>query len=247
MLPAAEAELSRVQVRRGRRGLELRVDGTLASALGDSHARPVWAALAAPLLLLPEARQRRLLILGLGGGSAAHWLRELAPGADIVGVERDADVVAAARGDFGMDRLRVKVVLGDALAFLRRERRRFDLIIEDVFVGPSRSIRKPPWLPEPGLELALRRLARGGLLACNTIHEGPSLSRALRRRGPVLEVAVAGYWNRVYVAGARGEAGELRRRLDRHPRFAATGRALRLRSLARLPRRRRLRRRPTRR
>lgn len=223
--------MTRVHVRRGSHGLELRVDGTLASALGSSHARPVWAALAAPLLLLPEARRRRLLILGLGGGAAAHWLRELAPGAEIVGVELDPDVAAAARRDFGMDRLGVDVVLGDALAFLRRERRRFDLVIEDVFVGPSRSIRKPPWLPEPGLELALRRLGAGGLLACNTIHEAPQLSRALRRRGPVVEIAVARYWNRVYVAGALADARRLRRRLDDHPSFAATRSALRLRTL----------------
>jgi spermidine synthase len=223
--------MTRVHVRRGSHGLELRVDGTLASALGSSRARPVWAALAVPILLLPEARRRRLLILGLGGGAAAHWLRELAPGAEIVGVERDPDVAAAAVRDFGMDQLRVEVVLGDALDFLRRERRRFDLIIEDLFVGPSRSIRKPPWLPEPGLELALRRLGPGGLLACNTIHEGPELSRALRRRGPVVEIAVAGHWNRVYVAGACADAGSLRRRLHGHPSFEGTRTALRLRTL----------------
>ncbi len=228
--------MNRVHVRRGRHGLELRVDGTLASALGTSDARQVWAALAAPLLLLPETRRRRLLILGLGGGAAAHWLRELAPRAEIIGVERDHEVADAARRYFGVDRLRVDVVVADALQFLRQERRRFDLIIEDVFVGPNRSIRKPPWLPEPGLELVWRRLAPGGLLACNTIHEGPTLSQALRRRGPVVEIAVTGYWNRVYVAGGGASARRLRRRLVDHPRYAATRSALRLRTCRRLRR-----------
>jgi spermidine synthase len=208
--------VSRVHVRRGRHGLELRVDGTLASALGGSDARPVWAALAAPVLLLPEARRRRLLLLGMGGGVAARFLRRLAPGAEIVGVERNPEVARAAREHFGVEHLGVEVVVDDALHYLSRERRCFDLVVEDVFVGPSRSIRKPEWLPEPGLDLALRRLRPGGLLVCNTIHEGPQVARVLlRRERPLVAIAVRGYWNRVYVSGARS-ARELRRAAGAH-------------------------------
>ena len=39
----------------------------------------VWDALAAPVLLLPPARRRSLLVLGLAGGSVARVLRALAP------------------------------------------------------------------------------------------------------------------------------------------------------------------------
>jgi spermidine synthase len=224
--------VSRVHVRRGRHGLELRVDGTLASALGTSDAGPVWAALAAPLLLLPPRRRRRLLVLGLGGGVAARWLRALAPGASIVGVERSADVALAAREHFGMEHLGVEVVVDDALHFLRRERRRFDFVVEDLFVGPNRNIRKPDWLPEPGLGLALRRLAPGGLLACNTIHEGPRFGRALRHHGrPLVSIAVRGYWNRIYVSGA-ASATALRAVIGADPRLRATLPRLRLRRLA---------------
>jgi spermidine synthase len=224
--------VSRVHVRRGRHGLELRIDGTLASALGTSSARPVWAALAAPVLLLPPRRRRRLLVLGLGGGVVAGWLRALAPEAGIVGVERSAEVARAARDHFGVERLGVEVVEDDALHFLRRERRRFDFIVEDVFVGPNRTIRKPDWLLESGLDLALRRLAPGGLLACNTIHEGPQLSRVLRRHGrPVVAIAVRGYWNRVYVSGAPS-ARALRAALAAHPKLRDTLPRLTLRRLA---------------
>jgi len=223
--------VSRVHVRRGRHGLELRVDGTLASALGESDARPVWAALAAPVLLLPEARRRRLLVLGLGGGVAARFLRSLAPRAQIVGVEKSAEVARAAREHFGLDQLGVELVVDDALDFLERETRLFDFVVEDVFVGASRAIRKPDWLPEPGLGLALRRLEPGGLLACNTIHEGARMARALRRHGrPLVAIAVRGYWNRVYVSGA-GSARALRAAVAAHPTLGRSLPRLALRRL----------------
>lgn len=204
----------RVEVRRTPGGLELRVDGTLASnhPTGRAGAGPVWDALALPALALPPDRRRSFLVLGLGGGSVAKVLRALAPAARIVGVEIDPEVVAAARGHLGLDALGVEVVLGDAISALRAERRRFDLIVEDAFVGNTRTIRKPPGFPEPLLTHALRRLAAGGLIVCNTIHEGPQVAAALRAHADaLLAIQVRGYWNRILVGGPELDAGALRR------------------------------------
>jgi len=54
-----------------------RIDGTFASWYepGRAVTGSVWDALAAPILLLPRARRSRVLILGLGGGSAARIVR----------------------------------------------------------------------------------------------------------------------------------------------------------------------------
>jgi spermidine synthase len=204
----------RVEIRRTASGLELRVDGTLASnhPEGKGGTGPVWDALALPVLALPPARRRSLLVIGLGGGSVVRVLRALAPRARIVGIEIDPGVVAAARAHLGLDRLGVEVILGDALAVLREERRRFDLVVEDAFVGPTRTIRKPDGFPEPLLTLARRRLAPGGLLACNTIHEGPRVAAALRAHAEaLLAIHVRGFWNRILVAGDRLDAAALRR------------------------------------
>jgi len=189
-----------------RGGLELRVDGTLASFQrpGDALTGPVWWALAAPVLLLPSRRPRRVLLLGLAAGSVARALRALDGAAELVGVDYDADVVAAAREHFGLGDLRVDVVVDDALAFLRRERRRFDMVVEDLFVGPSRSVRKPDWLLGEGYRLVARRLAPGGVFTSNTIHEMPAVARAARVfGGRVVSLDVAGHWNRIVVAGER--------------------------------------------
>jgi len=203
-------------VRRVRGGLELRVDGTLASfhRPGAGLTGTVWWALAAPVVLLPARRPRRVLLLGLAAGSVARALRALDGEAVIVGVDYDADVVAAARRHFGLDELRVDVVVDDALAYLRRERRRYDMVVEDLFVGPSRSVRKPDWLLGEGYGLVARRLARGGVFTSNTIHEMPAVARAARVfGGRVVSIDVAGHWNRIVVAGTRVPAPRTLRRL----------------------------------
>jgi spermidine synthase len=55
-----------------------------------------------------------VLVLGLGAGSAARLVRALAPRARIVGGERSAEVLRAARRHFGLDALGVEVVHADA-------------------------------------------------------------------------------------------------------------------------------------
>ncbi len=186
--------------------LRLEIDGTFASLWrpGTAATGLVWDALVAPLLALPPARRRRVLILGLGGGSAARLVRALAPRAAIVGVELDRAVVAAAREHFALDALDLDVRCEDALRVLTRERRRFDLIVEDCFVGRGRAERKPDWLPRPGLALAARRLAPGGILVVNTIDETAPVARELAALLPHrLELRIEGYENRVLAASTR--------------------------------------------
>jgi spermidine synthase len=192
----------RVEVKRTRNGRALRIDGTFASWYqpGTPITDSVWDALAAPLLLLPRARRRRLLILGLGGGSAARVARAIAPRAQITGVELDPKVVRAARQWFDLDELDVDVVQGDALHYLERTRKCFDVILEDIFIGNSRSLRKPDWLPSPGLALAAGRLRPGGVLASNTIDEAAEVTREMRSLfGSTLRIDIDEYDNRIVV------------------------------------------------
>jgi len=225
----------RVDVREGREGLELRVDGTLASLQrpGQSLTGTVWWALACPIVLVPTRRsRRRVLILGLAAGSVAAALRELAPELDIVGIERDHQVLEAARHRFGLDHLDVELHAVDARDHLARETRRFDLIVEDLFVGPSRSVRKPDWLLGEGYPAIGRRLRRGGFVSANTIHEMPGVVRALR---PITErivsLDVRDHWNRIVVCGRDlPPARELRHRLSGHRPLSRPLRALALRA-----------------
>lgn len=168
----------------------------------------VWDALAAPLLLLERAQRRRILILGLGGGSTARLLRAIAPDALIVGVELDSDVIRAAQRWFDLDALEIEVVHDDAQAVLENERRYFDVIIEDVFLEPTAQLRKPDWLPLPGLERAARRLTRGGLLVSHAIDEWLEAREAIAGLcRSMLRIDIEGHHNRVFVGGPSGISG----------------------------------------
>lgn len=194
----------RVHVRESREhGVELRVDGTLASTYrpGRPGTGSVWDALAAPLLLLPPGRRRRILVLGLGGGSAARLCRALAREARVVGVEIDGEVLAAARRHLGLDALGIETVHADARVYLERARGAWDLVVDDVFTVEGRRVFKPAWSLEPSLAAA-RVLAPGGALSVNTIHETPAAVRAIRSvPGGVVTIGVGGYWNRILAAG----------------------------------------------
>jgi spermidine synthase len=223
-------------VRRGR-GRELRIDGTFASWYepGRATTGSVWDALGAGLLALPPARRRSVLLLGLGGGSAARVARALAPRARIRAVEIDPQVVALARRFFDLDALDVEVVVDDARRFLARHRARYDAVLEDVFVGEGGDAVKPEGMLVPGLERAARRVAPGGVLASNALDEAPAQARLLAARFPrVVRIEIAGYDNRVFVAGrAPLAARRLRAAVAAEPLLAATLPRLRLRTLRR--------------
>jgi len=223
----------RVEVKRSGKGRALRIDGTFASWYepGKALTGSVWDALAAPLLLLPKPRRDRVLILGLGGGSAARVARALAPRARITGVEIDPGVVRAARRWFDLDGLGVDVVRDDARRYLERTQRRFDVILDDVFVGSRRKVRKPDWMPDPGLALAARQLRPGGILVSNSIDEATGVAREMRRLfASTLQIAIEDYDNRVVVGAGFPLSGRtLRAALTGNPLLAPTARHFRIR------------------
>ncbi len=214
----------RVRVQESRYGRELIVDETFASLYrpGDASTGSVWDAIGAPLLLRPKSERQRLLVLGLGGGSVARQLRLLAPRAEIVAVELDRDVVDVARAEFDLDELGLEVIVDDALAVLERERRRFDAIFEDVFIGRGDDVHKPDWIPDPGHVLAAKRLKPGGVLVTNTLDEAPEVARALGDRfAHVVSIGIDEFDNRVLVASDTAfDARILRSRVETEPLYA---------------------------
>jgi spermidine synthase len=134
----------------------------------------------------------------------------LAPRACIVGVEIDPGVVRAARRWFELDALGVEVVVEDAARFLRRTRARFDAVLEDVFMGEARRLRKPPGFPLPALDHVRRILRPGGIAVCNTLDESAEVRAALAERFQSLaRVEIDDYDNQIFVAsdGALSAAG----------------------------------------
>lgn len=76
------------------------------------------------------------LILGLGGGVAAGLVAKKFPSARITGVEIDPEMVEYGMKNFGLDKIpELKIVIGDAFKILPKIKRKFDLILVDLYVG----------------------------------------------------------------------------------------------------------------
>lgn len=197
------------------------VDETFASFYrpGELTTGCVWDAIAAPILWLSPARRRRILILGLGGGSIARLARALAPTAEILGVELDPEVVRLAREHFELDALGIRVEIADAHDWLEKARGTWDVILEDVFIGAGDDVRKPDWIPEPAHPWAWKRLARGGVFVSNTLDEHNEVARLMRQRfSSVVAIGTEDYDNQVLVGAGSGMTGRaLRERVARDP------------------------------
>lgn len=139
------------------------------SSLADPHelvfeyTRMVMGA----LYLLPEPR--RVLVIGLGGGSVPMALRAILPQAQIDSVELDPAVVRVAERFFGYrPDARSHAITGDGRVFVKRagrQGRRYDLVILDAFdhlYVPEHMITREYLLEVRAL------LDEGGVVAANT-------------------------------------------------------------------------------
>lgn len=196
------------------------MDETFASFYrpGEVATLCVWDAIAAPILWLPPNRRRRILILGLGAGSIARLARAMAPDAEILGVELDAEVVRLARAHFDLDTLDVQVEIADAREWLaksgaRKGLGRFDVILEDVFIGNGDDVHKPDWIPDPAHRQARKLLAAGGVMVSNTLDEHGRVAQAMGEAFPcVVDIGTEDYDNHVLAGGGEGMTGAALRR-----------------------------------
>ena len=131
----------------------------------------------------------RVLVLGLGAGTLARDLKFAFPGASVVGVEIDPEVIALGRRWFALPAT-TDVVAEDGRQYLNRPvGQRFDLILIDAFAGA--------YLP---FQLATREsfqradawLAPGGAVAVNVLSVGDHRQLADAVAGTMIDVFGAG-------------------------------------------------------
>jgi predicted membrane-bound spermidine synthase len=119
----------------------------------------------------PEA-QKRILMLGLGGGSISTYLGRFMPEAAITTVEIDPGVITAAKNYFGLrESERMRYRAGDGRVFLNRNSELYDLILLDAYRGGYVPFHL---LTREFYTLVRQRLAPGGAAAFN-VHDGSKL------------------------------------------------------------------------
>lgn len=100
---------------------------------------------------------RRIMIVGLGGGTLPMFLRKHYPQATIDAVDIDPDVVMVAKRFFGFrEDVRMRAFVGDGREFVERFRQPYDLIFLDAFSSDS----VPPHLTTQEFLRAVRRAVK---------------------------------------------------------------------------------------
>ncbi len=197
-----------LRIVRTRRGARLVQDDAVLSVVldrpGPTHR--VFDVLAAAVVALAPGPRSGLL--GFAAGGIVAPLRALGWKWPIEAVDRSLEGAKLYRelaGGWGGE---VRLAPGDALAWLRRRRGRFDALVEDLSIASSEGVVKPPasFGPLPGL--LSRRLAPNGVAIVNLL---PLAGRPWReliepvaaphRRAAV--VLLDDYQNRLVLAGDR--------------------------------------------
>jgi spermidine synthase len=115
---------------------------------------------------------KRVLMLGLGGGSISTYLGRFMPDVAIDVVEIDRRVIEVAKQYFGLrETERVRYLDGDGRVFLNRNKGLYDLILLDAYRGgfvPFHLLTKEFYA------LLKERLTPGGAIASN-VHDGTKL------------------------------------------------------------------------
>jgi spermidine synthase len=115
---------------------------------------------------------KKLLMIGLGGGSITTYLGRAMPDITIDAIELDPGVIAAAKQYFGLrENARMRIVAGDGRVLLKRNPQQYDLILVDAFRGgyvPFHLLTKEFYT------LLKERLTPNGAVAFN-VHDGTKL------------------------------------------------------------------------
>ncbi|HXL49035.1 MAG TPA: fused MFS/spermidine synthase, partial [Xanthobacteraceae bacterium] len=121
--------------------------------------------------IYPETA-RKILMLGLGGGSISTYLGRFMPEAAITTVEIDPGVITAAKTYFGLrETERMRYHAGDGRVFLSRNDELYDLILLDAYRGGYVPFHL---LTREFYTLVKQRLTPGGAAAFN-VHDGSKL------------------------------------------------------------------------
>jgi spermidine synthase len=160
-----------LEIWKSSQAVEFRVAGAIHALL---HRRRyltglAWDMIAASALLGNNDPPRSVLMLGLAGGTAFRILRQLLPDCRFTAIDIDPEIVDLARRHMELDALGIEVIIGDAYPWLAKNRRIFDVVIDDIYLAGKTDVFRPQaW--DGGLLQHLRRaVAPGGVLAVNLV------------------------------------------------------------------------------
>lgn len=167
-----------------------------------------WDLIAAAALLRPGGPPKSILMLGVAGGTALRTLRHLLPDVSLTGIDLDSEIIDLARREMALDDTGAEIIIADAYAWMRANKRKFDVIIDDLYLAGDEDVFRAENCDESWLGLVRRSLAPCGILGLNLVigpgHRSKQIAtranlakyfpgiRSLRTEDSMNEVLVAG-------------------------------------------------------
>lgn len=108
------------------------------------------------LLRFKKGPKQHILILGGGAGGLAHSISKSYSNTQIILVEKYLPMIQAGEKYFLQDMKNAKFICDDAFVFMKKNTKRYDIIIVDVFNGP----RLPDKISDPEFHKTLIRASK---------------------------------------------------------------------------------------
>jgi len=140
----------------------------------------IWDLLMIPAFFKPVEEVKRVLVLGVGGGSVIRQLNRFVLPKHIIGIELNPIHLYVARKYFGVDRSEAELIEADAVSWLNDyDGPPFDLIIDDLFSEEDGEPIRAVAADHKWLSLITRNLSSRGMLVMNFISSKTLKSCAL--------------------------------------------------------------------
>jgi predicted membrane-bound spermidine synthase len=177
-----------------------------------------WDLIAAAALLRPSGKPASILMLGVAGGTALRTLRHLLPEASLTGIDLDGELIHLARKEMAIGETGAEIVIDDAYAWMKNNDRKFDVIIDDLYLAGDDDVFRADECDGGWLDLTKRSLAPGGILAINLVtgsghraKQSTTRKRVCCRFPVVRSLRTEESMNEILVAGDRVATGSVLR------------------------------------
>ncbi|MFT7220263.1 MAG: spermidine synthase [Candidatus Azotimanducaceae bacterium] len=176
----------------------------------------IWDCLSLPSLCLNEP-PKRVLVLGVAGGTVIHQLQQLHAPTSVIGIELDAMHISLAKKYFSLNYDNLQIIHADAKAWLAGSRATFDYIVDDVFLhaedggqgdgeaDPARSVE----LDINWFDLLKKHLSPDGVLIQNHIDEAQAQFACKQLANTrLIQFETQGFENQVLAAFPRNKSAD---------------------------------------
>jgi spermidine synthase len=182
---------TRYEVRSAGRTRRLYTNGVFHSQYNPKKALSggIWDLLLLPIFFAKPEKIKRVLVLGVGGGTVIQQLKRYSGVKKIIGVELNPIHILVARKYFGVKKSLAELHHADAVHWLKKyQGPPFDLIIEDLFGERNGEPLRAVPASSSWMKVLNKNLARDGILVMNFIgtteirHSGFISSETVNRK-----------------------------------------------------------------